>query len=265
MHDSTQQPPTHPHPPQPPKALHYVNLLQEEPQQHFYNIHQNRGKACVWVVCDVLPAERLWSLNTTALALKARRERCSSEQLESKCWLLKITGGTAARVPESADAECNKRRRRLSSFGGTRRKKVKKKKSGLRNITAGNEVSRKLVADAERFQCDALCPGMLGLFSPPCAWTKAAHHIRRLSVNAVCRTTQRRRRLSGWKRHNVVFISWNDVSMTIQMFRNHYFTITWLVRGRMESRPWHSMPGWPSIRQQCSSDVRLFVAACQNK
>lgn len=27
-----------------PKAFHYVNLLQEEPQQHFYNIHQNRGK-----------------------------------------------------------------------------------------------------------------------------------------------------------------------------------------------------------------------------
>lgn len=26
-----------------PKAFHYVNLLQEEPQQHFYNIHQNRG------------------------------------------------------------------------------------------------------------------------------------------------------------------------------------------------------------------------------
>lgn len=28
----------------PPKAFHYVNLLQEEPQQHFYSIHQNRGK-----------------------------------------------------------------------------------------------------------------------------------------------------------------------------------------------------------------------------
>lgn len=27
-----------------PKALYYVNLLQEEPQQHFYNIHQNRAK-----------------------------------------------------------------------------------------------------------------------------------------------------------------------------------------------------------------------------
>lgn len=34
-----------------PKAFHYINLLQEEPQQHFYNIHQNRGKhALEWLV-----------------------------------------------------------------------------------------------------------------------------------------------------------------------------------------------------------------------
>lgn len=238
MHDSTQQPPTHPQPPRrPPKALHYVNLLQEEPQQHFYNIHQNRGKACVRVVCDVLPAERLWSLNTIALALKARRGevffRAVRKQMltvENDWWY----GGARARI-----CRCRMQQEEETSFlfwGNKEREKEKKKTSGLRNITAGNEVRRKPVADAERFQCEALCPGMLGLFSPPCALTKAAHHIRRLSVDAVCRTTPRRRRLSGLKRHNVVFTSWNDVSMTIQMFRNHSFTIAWLVRGRMESR-----------------------------
>lgn len=130
MHDSTQQPPTHPQPPRhPPKALHYVNLLQEEPQQHFYNIHQNRGKACVRVVCDVLPAERLWSLNTIALALKARRGevffRAVRKQMltvENDWWY----GGARARI-----CRCRMQQEEETSFlfWGNKEKKKKQKKN----------------------------------------------------------------------------------------------------------------------------------------
>lgn len=170
MHDSTQQPPTHP--PIPPKALHYVNLLQEEPQQHFYNIHQNTGKACVRVACDVLPAERLWSLNTIVLTLKARRERYFSEQLESKCWLLKRT--------VVQHCVCQNLQLQNAARGGDAFPLLgnEEKRQVLGTSTWGEKV-------AERFRCEVSYPDSQSLLLSPCASAKAAHYIRRLAVNAV--------------------------------------------------------------------------------
>lgn len=85
-HSTLTPPSTHPHPtqPLPLKAFHYVNLLQEEPQQHFYSIHQNRGKHVLeWFVmyCRLSGTEVWIQLRSPSKHIA----KSISKQLDSKC------------------------------------------------------------------------------------------------------------------------------------------------------------------------------------
>lgn len=167
-----------------PKAFHYVNLLQEEPQQHFYNIHQNRGQACVRVLCDVLLFKQQWSLTAITLTFKAH----TSNYFKTLGKPIVKTTGEVLCAPESANVHRNERH--PSSLG------EKNKTHLCRALLQENPFHWKL--SKSDFKPEDIRPYFVIL----CINKTATYSIRRMSENSICNVTlhRRQKRRAGLKR-----------------------------------------------------------------